>query len=513
MKPLKLHLKTALLASAVALVILVVALLLISARVAREVRDEQKKLARVEANSLSEHLSVFPEQIDENDLQRLTNLVSDLRPNLLTVRVWKLDGANFVEATASDDSLPAKEIPPEIVQSLLSRSTSRIVSPQQDETNDSFYRVFTPITNKNQVSGAVEVVQRLDTISSIAFQYLLNLSWIALATIGLMTAAFYLLFQKLVYTPLEQLLAAIDEAKAGNLSVEVGGKKKNDEFGKLSNDFDSMIGQIREMTAEREKQTEILQEKVREATFELQHKNEQLEIANLELFRAARQMSEMERLAATGQTAAEFAHEVGTPLNLISGHAQLLRASLPENSKEASRIETITAQIQRIENIVREMLDRTRFGSTEHKKINLNEVLGKFFDVVEPTLQESQVKLVTNLDKNLPDILGDADRLQQVFLNLFKNALDALPNGGKLEVSTSFKADKVSVEFSDNGVGMSEKVSSQIFQPLFTTKERGRGTGLGLVVVKQIMQVHRAEIKVESSVGKGTKVKLFFQKI
>jgi signal transduction histidine kinase len=224
-------------------------------------------------------------------------------------------------------------------------------------------------------------------------------------------------------------------------------------------------------------------------------------------------MGEMERLAATGQTAAEFAHEVGTPLNLISGHAQLLRASLPENSKEASRIETITAQIQRIENIVREMLDRTRFGSTEHRKINLNTVLGKIFDAVEPTLQESRVKLKTNLDENLPEILGDADRLQQVFLNLFKNALDAMPNGGKLEVSTSFDAEKVLVEFADNGAGMNEKVSSQIFQPLFTTKERGRGTGLGLVVVKQILQAHQAEIKVESSVGKGTKVKLFFKKI
>lgn len=513
MKPLKLHFKTALLASAVALVILVVALLLISARVAGQVRDEQKQLAQLEADNLAGHLSQFPEQIDQDGLQRLTNLVSGLRPNLVTVRVWKLNGAKFVEEVASDDSLPLGEIPFETNDALRKGLASEIVNPQRAETDDSLFRVFSPIVIRNRVDGAVEVIEKLDTISSIAFQYLVNLSWIALATIILMTTAFYLLFQRLVYVPLEKLLLAMDKAKAGNLSIEVVGKERVDEFGRLSNNFNSMIGQIREMTFERDRQNEVLQEKVREATFELQHKNEQLEIANLELFRAARQMSEMERLAATGQTAAQFAHEVGTPLNLISGHAQLLRASLPENSKEAGRLATISAQIERIENIVREMLDRTRFGTTERRKINLNEVLSKIFDAVEPTLQESRVELKTNLDESLPDISGDAERLQQVFLNLIKNALDAMPNGGKLEVSSYSTRDKVLIEFADSGIGMSEEVRSQIFQPLFTTKERGRGTGLGLVVVRQIMQNHEAEIEVESEPGKGAKFKLIFSRI
>jgi len=221
----------------------------------------------------------------------------------------------------------------------------------------------------------------------------------------------------------------------------------------------------------------------------------------------------MERLAATGQTAAEFAHEVGTPLNLISGHAQLLQAKLPENSKEAERLRTITTQIARIENIVREMLDRTRFGATEHRKINLNKVLSKIFDAVEPTLQESRVELKTYLDANLPDISGDAERLQQVFLNLIKNALDAMPHGGKLEVSSYAESNKITIKFSDSGAGISEAVRNQMFQPLFTTKERRKGTGLGLVVVKQIMQNHDAEIEVESEVDKGTTFKLVFKRI
>jgi two-component system NtrC family sensor kinase len=511
MQPLKLHLKTALLASAVALVALTVALLLISARVANQVRDEQKQLAILQAKNLAEHLSYFPDQIDSDDLERLTNLVSGSRPNLVTVRVWKLDGEKFVEETAAADSLPAEDIPVETSEALRKGSASQINNRPQTGEQDSLFRVFAPIVVKNRISGAVEVIERLDTISTTALGYLLNLSWIAIATILLMTAAFYLLFQKIVYRPLEKLLSAMDTAKAGNLSVKVVEKGTTvDEFGRLSNGFNEMIGQIREMTAERERQNEILHEKIQEATAELQHKNEQLETANLELFRTTRKMSEMERVVATGQTAAQFAHEVGTPLNLISGHAQLLQADLSENSKEANRLQVITSQIERIENIVREMLDRTRFGATEHTAVNLNEVLSKIFDAVEPTLQESHVELQTSLTPNLPNVSGDAERLQQVFFNLVKNALDAMPEGGKLEVSTSAEQNKVFVEFTDNGVGMNEEVRHQIFQPLFTTKERGRGTGLGLMVVKQIMQNHEGEIRVESALGKGTTVRLIF---
>lgn len=510
MKPFKLHLKTALLASAVALVALTVALLLISARVASQVRDEQKQLAQLQADNLAEHLSLFPAQFDQNNLMRLTNLVNGSRPNLVTVRIWKLNGADFIEQAASDNSLPSEEIPAEIKTALRNGSASYIVNPSQPAENNSLFRVLAPITVNNRVDGAVEIVERLDTVSTTALLYISNLSWIAVATTLLMTVAFYLLFQNIVYRPLGKLLSAMEKAKAGNLSVEITGKEKIDEFGLLANGFNQMIGQIREMTTEREKQNEILHEKVRAATAELQQKNEQLELSNLELFRATRKMSEMERLAATGQTAAQFAHEVGTPLNLISGHIQLLQTNLPSDEKTAGRLQIISGQIERIETIVREMLDRTRFGKTEHTSINLNRILSKIFDAVEPTLQESAVELITHLDENLPPIAGDAERLQQVFFNLVKNALDAMPEGGKLEVSTRAGQQKATIEFADNGIGMSQEVAGQIFQPLFTTKERGRGTGLGLVVVRQIMQSHEAEIEVESETGKGTKIRLIF---
>ncbi|MEP6901670.1 MAG: ATP-binding protein [Actinomycetota bacterium] len=497
-------------ASAVALILLLISFLVISANIASQIQEEQKQLAQLEAETLAEHLSLFPEQIDADNLQSLTNFVSKSRPNLVTVRVWELNNGDFTEKVASDDSLPIAEIPSETKKALQNGTDSRVFNSQQTQTKESLFRIFARIVVKNKVIGAVEAIEKLDTVSTITLRYISNLWWIAVATIVLMTAAFYLLFQNLVYLPLEKLLSAMEKAKTGNLSADIAETIKRDEFGQLSNNFNSMMSQIREMTSERERQNEHLQENVSEATAELKQKNEQLETANLELFRTTRKMTEMERLAAAGQTAAQFAHEVGTPLNLISGHVQLLQTSLPSDSKEANRLQTINTQIERIEQIVREMLDRTRFGASEHIALHLNDLLRKISDAVEPTLEENKVELITNLAENLPPIAGDANRLQQVFLNLVNNALDAMPTGGKLEISTAFDQNKVIVEFADNGAGMSKETSAKIFQPLFTTKERGRGTGLGLVVVKQILQEHEAEITVKSEPGKGARFYLSF---
>ena len=253
MKSLKLHIKTALLASVVALVVLIVALLLISVRVANQFRDEQKQLAELEAGNLAQHLSLFPAQIDQDDLERLTNLVSGSRPDVVSVRVWKFNGGDFTIEAASDDSFSIGEIPDETKNALRKGSASEVVNQPNIKTDESLFRVFAPVVVKKRIDGAVEVVEKLDTVSNVALRYALSLSWIALATVALMTTAFYLLFQSLVYRPLEKLLAAMDTAKAGNLAVEVVEKEKLDEFGLLSNEFNSMMSQINEMTTERGK--------------------------------------------------------------------------------------------------------------------------------------------------------------------------------------------------------------------------------------------------------------------
>jgi two-component system, NtrC family, sensor kinase len=516
MRSFPLHIKTTVLASIVSLVVSLVGLIVVSASIAKQIQEEQKQLALLQAENLAEQLSAVQNPLDAPSLQNLANIVSGSRPNLITVRLWTLENGKFVESVSSNDSLPVEELSEDLQNSLLQGVDSNSVKLLQNGGDEPLFRVFCPIVKNKRITGAVEAVEKLDTIWSITLHYSDNLAWIMLVTVGLMGIAFYLLIRSLVYEPLEKLLAGMELAKAGDLSVELLTKDRRDEFGRLSDNFNSMMSQIREMTLERERQNEILQEKVRDATAELVRKNEQLETASVELFRTSRKMSEMERLAAAGQTAAQFAHEVGTPLNLISGHAQLLKTKLPEDSNEAKRLNLIAEQIDRIERIVCEMLDRTRFGASERVPVNLNYLIEKIFDAVEPTLEEHKVKLRQELAENLPEIAGDADRLQQVFINLVNNALDAMPTGGELFISTSVKERRIELVFSDNGCGLSEETKAQMYQPLFTTKQRGRGTGLGLFVVKEILQEHDAEIRVESDPARGapgTRFTLTFPKI
>jgi signal transduction histidine kinase len=225
------------------------------------------------------------------------------------------------------------------------------------------------------------------------------------------------------------------------------------------------------------------------------------------------------RLAAAGQTAAHFAHEVGTPLNLISGHVQLLKSDLARDPHDAdARIKTISAQIERIERIVRGMLDKTRF-ETELSPLDLNALLRRLCDAMSPAFDKRNIRLVETLFENLPLIAGSSDRLQQLFLNLINNSVDAMAEGGDLHVCTAARPGKngkllqVTVDFADTGVGMTPEILSHIFDPLYTTKQRGHGTGLGLVIVSQIVSEHGATIEVESTPEHGTRFRLAFSAI
>lgn len=505
---LPLHIKTAVLASLISLVVLAGGLIVVSASIAKQIQSEQKELAALGAENLAEELSATQAAPDSETLKGITNVLGGSRPSLLTVRVWTFENGQFVETAASDDSLPVEELSGDVRAALQQGVSSSSVKALQNE-DESYFRVLSPIVRGGRLTGAVEAVEKLDTISSITIRYATSLSWITLATVFFMTVAFYLMFQKLVYQPLAHLLGAMAEAKAGNLSAAVPDGR--DEFGRLAGGFNAMMTRLARMTSERERRNEILRERVNAATAELSEKNDQIETANLELFRTTRKMAEMERLAAAGQTAAEFAHEVGTPLNLISGHIQILQTGNAAGTGDAERLNIITTQIERIESIVRRMLDRTRFGGGHHSPVDLNDLLRKTASVIEPTMEEGRIGLSVDLAEEIPHVFGDADRLQQVFLNLINNAIDAMPGGGELRISTAARDDgKIIVELADTGSGMSDEVRTKIFQPLFTTKERGRGTGLGLFVVQQILQEHAVEVAVESTPSNGTTFRLIF---
>jgi signal transduction histidine kinase len=249
---------------------------------------------------------------------------------------------------------------------------------------------------------------------------------------------------------------------------------------------------------------------VAKATRELEKKNRELRRLNEQLYYVQRRLARIERLSAAQYFAARFAHKIGTPLNLISGHIQVILQTRKEDVPLAEKLQLIQSQIEKLETIVRDILDETRKPILELESFDLTQHLDRICALVEPTFTGRGISIKRTFANEPLTILGDEAQLEQVFLSLFNNALDAMPEGGTLTVRTEPCDDGIQVEIMDSGEGMAESVLSQMFRPFFTTKEMGRGTGLGLSIVKEIISAHGATIDADSELEGGTRFKLVF---
>jgi two-component system NtrC family sensor kinase len=220
--------------------------------------------------------------------------------------------------------------------------------------------------------------------------------------------------------------------------------------------------------------------------------------------RMEEQMSQTEKLTSLGLLAAGVAHEVNTPLAVISNYIQMLAKQMPDGDPRQALIEKIVKQTFRASEIVNNLLNFSRTGSAELSDIDVNRVVEETLSLVEHPLKTSQVRIVKQLGETLPAVRGSANKLQQVFLNLFLNARDAMPDGGMLQVRTAAHNGSVEIEIVDSGAGIAREHIHRIFDPFFTTKATGRGTGLGLSVSYGIIKEHSGKIDVRSTPGKGT---------
>ena len=226
--------------------------------------------------------------------------------------------------------------------------------------------------------------------------------------------------------------------------------------------------------------------------------------------RLEEQMVQTEKLTSLGLLAAGVAHEVNTPLAVISNYIQMLAKQIPADDPRQKTIERIVKQTFRASEIVNNLLNFSRTGAAELIEVDLNSVLEETLTLVQHPFRTAQVNVIKNYTDKLPSVLGSTTRLQQVFLNLFMNARDAMPGGGMLEVRTGAHNGSVEVEVTDTGAGIPSEHIHRIFDPFFTTKATGRGTGLGLSVSYGIIKEHAGKVDVRSTPGKGTSFRLEF---
>jgi PAS domain S-box-containing protein len=226
------------------------------------------------------------------------------------------------------------------------------------------------------------------------------------------------------------------------------------------------------------------------------------------------QLSQADKLSSIGLLAAGVAHEVNTPLAVISSYTQMLAKQLQGDPQKSGLLEKITRQTFRASEIVNNLLNFSRTSGTEFTDVDINKVIGDTLALLEHQFRAAKIQVHSELTPALSPVQGNSGRLQQVFLNLFLNARDAMPGGGRLNIATS-NGDSVRVRVSDTGAGIAPEHIQRIYDPFFTTKTapkegQPRGTGLGLSVTYGIIQEHAGKIRVESNPGAGTTFALDF---
>jgi len=246
-----------------------------------------------------------------------------------------------------------------------------------------------------------------------------------------------------------------------------------------------------------------LERRVLERTAELAAKNEELKATTQQLWQAS-------KLATMGELAASVAHELNNPLATISLRTEALLGQIAEGSRGS--IDIILQEIERMAGLVKNLLEFSRRSHPQISTIDLREELTNSVDFIGHYLSKRNVQVVKSFAESLPVIHADRQQLRQLFLNLLTNASDAMVTGGTLTISAALSElndqPAIEIKFTDTGEGIAPDKLETIWEPFFTTKPEGKGTGLGMGICRRIVEEHGGRIVIESELGRGTTVQI-----
>ena len=229
-----------------------------------------------------------------------------------------------------------------------------------------------------------------------------------------------------------------------------------------------------------------------------------------ELAAMTQQMWQASKLATVGELAASVAHELNNPLATVSLRVESLLQQLRDDKEKHRSLEIVTSEVERMANLVTNLLQFTRRNYRQISTVDVADEIMKSIDLISYYLRNRRIQVMTEFHNPLPHIHADRQQLRQVFLNLMTNASDAMPEGGELTVRVHVNKpeERVVVEFVDSGEGVAENQLKKIWQPFYTSKPEGKGTGLGLPICSRIVEEHGGEISLKSKLGRGTTVRL-----
>ena len=436
------------------------------------------------------------------DLEQEMQLVVSSRPDFRQIDVYENQQTvpRLIATTASgtanllsawDDSGPA---------------TTGATSSQINRNDGVYWLITTPIGN-GQHTGFIKALvvksYHRNLVNSLHREYNLVLFGAVIASVLLL----YLLFVYFFRKPVKDIVVTMTHARNGDLSARAL-VHRDDELGEIAGNFNQMMDDIASRSREREELLSQIGSLNNELVKKVHLATTELRAANGNLIRTQQRLSHAERMAAIGQVTASLAHEIGTPLNAINGHLQLLARNHPSCGDTQRRLTIIDAQLASIVHTVKSLLERTHRRPIEPQPTDINLIVEELLLLVAPIFESHNIRVSQQLDEGLPPALADCESLHQVFLNLVNNSLEAMPEGGEMKFVTNYLAasNLIEVRLIDTGTGICDEAKNHLFEPMWTTKQSG--SGLGLAIAREIVLEHGGRIECTFEVEKGAEFRV-----
>ncbi len=457
-------------------------------RLVEQTREDQRIFAETLALAVSRNVR------RGRTTDELEELLGDIlaRPGLIGVAIFDPDGRVIAYNVAPGSPPPRAD---EAVRESL--ATQGVTSSLVTVGSKQVLRYIQPFRWPRGQAGALEIQQSLEGMQREFRRDIRERIIARLVVLIAFVLSLVALTRWSIARPIRALIQGARAVGRGDLPgrIEVA---RQDEIGELAEEFNRMAANLQTARQEIVRQSE-------------------------ERLRLEQEVQQAQKLAAVGMLAAEVAHEIGTPLNVVSGRAEVLERALPPEHAGRRHLAVILNQAERISGIIRALLDYTRPRRPTLREVLPVPILARVSDLLLGRCRAQGVRIHLDLPPDVPPVVGDADQLQQLFLNLLRNALDASPPGGTIRVSEGpelvlpaegragilrgkAEAPCLALHIVDGGGGMSAEQLDQVFQPFFSTKRRGQGTGLGLPIAEEIVRAHRGEIEMLSILGRGTEV-------
>jgi two-component system NtrC family sensor kinase len=351
-----------------------------------------------------------------------------------------------------------------------------------------------------QILGVLDINMSLATTDAALAETTKQMAYYFLVGVVAICVVSFVFIRRVVHTPVKVLTEGTKRLTKGELGLQLP-VESDDEVGELADSFNLMSLRLRDANEEITSWARTLEERVEQKSNELKKAHDHL--------------LQAEKMASIGKLAAVVAHEVNNPLSGILTYSKLIKKWIdngdlerrPDRMGEARQcLDLVESESRRCGDLVRNLLTFSRAAPMNLSHVELNPIIERCVKLVQHQLEMNSIQWQMDLDPDLPTVYCDAAQIEQVLLALVMNAVDAMPRGGNLWLRSRYlpESRQVVLQVRDDGAGISPDVLPKLFEPFVTTKESGKGVGLGLAISKSIIERHKGKIEVESELGRGT---------